>query len=84
MNDIEFFIKKLLPSQSAIKPNMQEPLIQKILNVAKYSFARKPSVYHHGYRKRVLEGDAFANQLSEISSLMKQVSIFIKISCIMI
>ena len=75
MNDIEFFIKKLLPTKSAIKPNMQEPIIQKILNVAKYTFARKPSVHHQGYRKRVLEGDAFANQLSEISSLMKQVSI---------
>ena len=75
MNDIEFFIKKLLPNKSAIKPNMQEPIIQKILNVAKYTFARKPSVNHHGYRKRVLDGDAFANQLSEISLLMKQVRI---------
>jgi len=75
MNDIEFFIKKLLPNKSAIKPNMQEPIIQKILNVAKNTFARKPSVNHHGYRKRVLDGDAFANQLSEISLLMKQLTV---------
>ena len=73
MNDIERIINNLLPKKSAIKPNMQEPIIQKILKIAKSTFARKPSHPSHGYRKRVLDGEAFASELAEISLLMRQV-----------
>ena len=52
---------------------MQEPIIQKILKIAKSTFARKPSHPSHGYRKRMLDGEAFASKLAEISLLMRQV-----------
>ena len=79
MKDIEQTVKNLLPEKSAIKPNMQEPFIQKILKLATCTFARKPSTRSPGRRKRVLEGEAFANQLAEISSLMRQVRFIISL-----
>ena len=53
-------------------PNMQEPLIQKILNLTKYTFARVPTS-KHGCRQRVLGTEQFSTHLSEIEVLMKQV-----------
>lgn len=73
MNDIGRLINNLLPNKTTIKPNMQEPIIQKILKIAKSTFARKPSHPSHGYRKRMLDGEAFTSKLAEISLLMRQV-----------
>ena len=53
--------------------NMQEPIIQKILNLAKYTFARQPSS-KRGCRQRILEPDAFSDHVSELVNLVKQVS----------
>ena len=52
--------------------NMQEPLIQKILNLAKYTFARQPSA-KRGCRQRILEPGAFSDHVSELVNLVKQV-----------
>ena len=51
---------------------MQEPLIQKILKLTKYTFARDLNV-RHGVRQQILGPENFSNHLAEISSLMKQV-----------
>ena len=51
---------------------MQEPLIQKILKLTKYTFARDLNV-KHGVRQQILGPENFSNHLAEISSLMKQV-----------
>ena len=52
---------------------MQEPLIQKVLNLAKYTFARQPSP-KRGCRQRILEPDVFSDHVSELVNLVKQVS----------
>ena len=51
---------------------MQEPLIQKILKLTKYTFARDLNA-KHGVRQQILGPEKFSNHLAEISSLMKQV-----------
>jgi len=51
---------------------MQEPLIQKILNLAKYTFARQPSS-KSGVRQRILEPDAFSTHVLELVNLVKEV-----------
>ena len=51
---------------------MQEPLIQKILKLTKYTFARDLNA-KHGVRQQILGLEKFSNHLAEISSLMKQV-----------
>ena len=51
---------------------MQEPLIQKILKLTKYTFARDLNA-KHGVRQQILGPENFSNHLAEISSLMKQV-----------
>ena len=52
---------------------MQEPIIQKILNLAKYTFARQPSS-KRGFRQRILEPDAFSVHVLELVNLVKEVS----------
>ena len=52
---------------------MQEPLIQKVLNLAKYTFARQ-TTSKRGCRQRILDPDAFSNHVSELVNLVKQVS----------
>ena len=51
---------------------MEKPLIQKILNLTKYTFARQPGV-KRGCRKRILDTEAFARYISELTSLTSQV-----------
>ncbi len=52
---------------------MQEPLIEKVLNLAKFTFARQPSS-KRGCRQRILEPVAFSDHVSELVNLVKQVS----------
>ena len=73
MNDIRLYVNNLINKKRARKPNMQEPLIRKILDLAKSTFARNQSAHQYGSRHKVLQGEAFANKLNEITLLMKQV-----------
>ena len=75
MNDIRLYVNNLINKKFARKPNMQEPLIRKILDLAKSTFARNQSAHQYGSRHKVLQGEAFANKLNEITLLMKQVKL---------
>ena len=63
-----------MPKGSDIKQviNMQEPLIQKILNLTKSTFSRQPSS-KPGCRQRILDSDAFTSHAAELANLIKQV-----------
>ncbi len=73
MGDTHLHKEALMAKTSAISPTaMQEPLIQKILNLTKYTFARQPTT-KPGCRERIHGTDIFSEQVSKLEALVKQV-----------